>query len=252
MPEQGEDDNVSYYDHLANDYSLFFQDLEENMAAEGSWLHDILRRLGAHRILDASCGTGRQAIPLRERGYDVVAADPSRSMLEHAQRAAEEHHVSFPLLNLGFGDISRHLGADFDAVIAMGNGLCHLTNLDEITSALANMRSCCHAGGACIVGIKDFDRVCDERPRFHGRQVHDANGGRQILFEVWDYNDPILACTAFLLTGDSARAEWTTQTATTHEYMLTSSTVEQVARKAGFRAVRRLPHPAEAVFALFT
>lgn len=55
-------------------------------------------------ILDLGCGTGRVAIGLAERGYDVVGVDLSQSMLEQMRAKASElpdgHHVDCVRANL--------------------------------------------------------------------------------------------------------------------------------------------------------
>jgi 2-polyprenyl-3-methyl-5-hydroxy-6-metoxy-1,4-benzoquinol methylase len=64
------------------------------------------------RVLDPACGTGRIAVPLAERGFDVAGLDISRRALEVAREQA-------PQLDLRHGDL-RELpwpDASFDAVI---------------------------------------------------------------------------------------------------------------------------------------
>jgi ubiquinone/menaquinone biosynthesis C-methylase UbiE len=242
--------NVSYYDALADSYDLFFDDYARSMHREAEWLDRTLTSIGAREILDASCGAGRQAIPLRERGYDVVAADPSHAMLQQAQRAAREHHVSIPMVRSGFGDLTRFVGAEFDAVIAFGNGLSHEGSRENVTRALVSMARCCRPGGVCLIGVKDFDTIRLQRPRLHPHGIHDTASGRKLLFEIWEYNDPVLECTAVLLHEDKRGNVWTGRGKTTNELMLTEATLRELACTAGFLSVRRLNHPAEAAFAL--
>lgn len=73
-----------------------------------------LVRPGA-RVLDAGCGTGRVAVELARRGYDVVGVDSDASMLEVARRDA-------PDLDWRLADLTE-LPADpsYDLVVAAGN-----------------------------------------------------------------------------------------------------------------------------------
>jgi glycine/sarcosine N-methyltransferase len=244
--------NIAYYDQIASSYSLFFRDLERNMVEEGDWL--ALALPGETRtVLDACCGTGRQAIPLAERGYAVVAADPCSAMLQEATILAQKHGVSPPLVKAGFTELPDRVGGEFDAVIAFGNGLCNLPRRQDILTALGAFRACCRPEGVCLVGIKDFDRILKQRPRFHHRGMQDRDGLRTVLFEIWDYDDPILIVTAFVITGvPGSSATWATKTAQTHEYMLCREELTDLARQAGFTAIERLDHPGEAVYRLST
>lgn len=240
--------NVQYYDELAHDYALFFQDLDKNMAEEGDWLDRVLRKEGARRILDASCGSGRQAIPLAERGYDVTGADPSASMLQQANREAQSRGVQVRWIESGFVDLPSQLDGQFDAVIALGNGMCNQERLEDIEASLGALCQCVRPGGLCLVGIKDYDAVKAERARFHGHQIKDTPEERAILFEVWDFEDPLLISTAYSLHGHDD--SWTVHSAATREYMLEADALRDLARRAGFGRAERVDHPTEMVFAL--
>jgi glycine/sarcosine N-methyltransferase len=245
-------ENISYYDALAGDYGLFFSDLNRNMDQEGAWLARVLETYGVRTVLDASCGAGRQAVPLRERGFEVTAADPSAAMLHEAETTAREHGVSFPMLNARFADLASHFQADFDAVIALGNGLCNLEQVGEIDQALRSMYACCRTGGVCLIGIKDFESIKRQGERFHGHQIVDRNGTRTVLFEVWDFEDPTLVSTAYLVQHGSSEESASVRMAQTREYMLHESELRGLALAAGFRRVQRLDHPNEAAYALET
>jgi ubiquinone/menaquinone biosynthesis C-methylase UbiE len=53
-----------------------------------------LRALGAARILDLGCGTGRYALPLARSGLRVVGADRSAEMLEVLQRKRADERLA--------------------------------------------------------------------------------------------------------------------------------------------------------------
>ncbi|MGH3995293.1 MAG: class I SAM-dependent methyltransferase, partial [Pseudonocardiaceae bacterium] len=51
----------------------------ERTAAEVSYLASVLRaEAPGRRVLDVGCGTGRHAVALAQRGFDVVGVDVSR------------------------------------------------------------------------------------------------------------------------------------------------------------------------------
>jgi glycine/sarcosine N-methyltransferase len=242
------DENVEYYDRLASVYDLFFDDFAQSMQAEGDWLSRELKRSPVRRVLDASCGTGRQAIPLAKRGFDVVGADPSEAMLAIARSHAQSAGVTIPFVNAAFKDLPARFGSEFDAVIALGNGLCHARGPGEISASLRGLAHCCKEGKVCLVGIKDFQRIELRRPRFYPRQILDRNGERTLLFEVWDFADPILTVNAFLVHGQPSA--WSIESAATKEYMLMEDELRSLASQAGFRRVERLDHPHEDVYHL--
>ena len=243
--------NVDYYDELADQYSLFFRDPEADMEREGAWLDRVLHSVGARTVLDASCGAGRQSIPLARRGYAVTGADPSEAMLAEARRSASDAGVQLSLRRAAFADLLPALGGTaYDAVIALGNGLCNQELREQVLQSLTVLCSCCREGGICLVGIKDFDAIKRDRTRFHAHRILDDGEERRLLFEVWDFEDPILVCGAFSL--QSADGEWSVRRAETREYMLCSGELRALAARAGFTSVERLDHPCEAVYLLRT
>ena len=66
-------------------------------------------------VLDAGCGTGRVAIELARRGYEVVGVDASESMLATAQRL--DTTVRWACADLADLDLDRR----FDVVVMAGN-----------------------------------------------------------------------------------------------------------------------------------
>ena len=95
-------------------YDKQWADLE----AAGKSAHgevDFVQRFSPTSVLDAGCGTGRVAIELAARGYDVVGVDLDEPFIETAQRKA-------PDLDFRRGDLSTlDLGRTFDVAVMAGN-----------------------------------------------------------------------------------------------------------------------------------
>lgn len=240
--------NIAFYDRLAAEYGLFFHDLRENMKQEGKWLAEILAPHKPFAVLDASCGSGRQAIPLARLGHRVTAADPSAAMLDVAREEARLEGVEVRWLQAGFLELPTAVNATFDAVIALGNGLCNQESPSEILDALRSLRLCTAPSGVCLVGIRDYDALRVHCDAVHGHGVHDNEGTRTILFDVWEVQEPHLLSTSFLVRG--ADDQWRVETASTKEYMLREHELRVLAHEAGFQRVERLDHPNESVYLL--
>lgn len=90
--------------------------LEERLAGEDP--HGEVRfveRYTPASVLDAGCGTGRVAVELSHRGYEVVGADVSESMLSTARRL--DPTVRWVCADLADLDLERR----FDVVVMAGN-----------------------------------------------------------------------------------------------------------------------------------
>jgi ubiquinone/menaquinone biosynthesis C-methylase UbiE len=243
--------NVEHYQSLAGVYRLFYLDYETSMEEEGARLAGLLHRLGAQTVLDACCGIGRQSIPLAQAGFLVVAADPCEAMLAEAERQAGERNLAIPWLLSDFESLPSRLSGAFDAVIALGNGLCHCPTRDAVVRALVALHRCCLPGGSCLVGIKDFDRLRGVPRQHHTYGQCNEGGLTSDLTQTWDVQEPQLICSTVLRRRETAsgRLQSVVQ-AETREYMLGQAELREVAVEAGFRSVESLPHPGEAVYLL--
>jgi SAM-dependent methyltransferase len=115
-----------------------------------------LSALGARRVLDAGCGTGRHVQALLERGFDAHGGDASEEMLARARahlgpaapgrlhrwRLGEEPPASVRAL------------APLDAVLCLGNVWPSLRADAELAAALASFRALLRPGGLALVGLK--------------------------------------------------------------------------------------------------
>lgn len=118
-------------------------------------------------VLDAGCGTGRVAIELARRGFEVVGADLDARMLEGARGKAPE--LSWVLADLAGDDLAASLGrSSFDTVVAAGNVMIFLEPGSEGV-VVRNLAGLLKPGGSLIAGFQldghfdlaDYDRHCE-------------------------------------------------------------------------------------------
>jgi SAM-dependent methyltransferase len=140
-------------------YDAVYQD--KDYATECDLLERVFRTYGSgpvRRILDLGCGTGNHAVPLAERGYEVVGVDRSPDMLARAR--ARGSSARFELGDLRDVD----LGEQFDAVVMMFAVLGYqLTNAD-VLAALGAARRHLHPGGLFFADAWYGPAVLRERP----------------------------------------------------------------------------------------
>jgi SAM-dependent methyltransferase len=93
-----------------------------SLAASGKDVHGEAALVGrllprGGRVLDAGCGTGRVAIELARRGYEVLGVDLDAGMLERARRdAPKQQWLEGDLATLDLTSLEP-----FDLVVAAGN-----------------------------------------------------------------------------------------------------------------------------------
>jgi 2-polyprenyl-3-methyl-5-hydroxy-6-metoxy-1,4-benzoquinol methylase len=180
---------AEFYDRMEPFYHLVYPDWQASIDRQGDALTKIVRgRWGSNvrSVLDATCGIGTQTLGLAARGFDVSASDIStRSVVRlRAEAAKRGLHVSVSACDIR--QLWEHHGRQFDLVISCDNSLPHLKPEPDLSNALREMFCCTHAGGGCLVTIRDY-----ANERLHGQHlkpygVRQMNGKQFIAFQVWD------------------------------------------------------------------
>jgi ubiquinone/menaquinone biosynthesis C-methylase UbiE len=132
-------------------------------AAQGRYLHgeaDLVAALAGDPpalVLDAGCGTGRVAIELARRGYEVVGIDAEPAMLDTALTKA-------PDLEWTLGDLSTAALPDsyFDLAVAAGNVMIFL-ELGTEGAVVSNLARTVVPGGLVVAGFQVGRQLSLER-----------------------------------------------------------------------------------------
>jgi len=233
---------MGYYDILAEHYHLLYRDWESTLEREGLMLRRWFTDRDVTTVLDASCGTGTQAIALAQIGYRVLASDPSTGMIQQARKNAQAYDVSerINFLQAGFTNIAQMTDAagDLDAIVTKGNAFPHLITDYEIETTLHGFYRLLRHGGTLLIGMTDYEPLIQERPRFVPGRLHNPedNDGREIIvFDVWDWDEGpplIITVNHFLVTGDGE--DYTTRKFPIQYRALTAEEVQVVLLEAGF------------------
>ncbi|MFN0102724.1 MAG: class I SAM-dependent methyltransferase [Bryobacteraceae bacterium] len=239
-----------FYDDLAANYHLIFEDWEASMARQAAALAPILEREcgppGTTQVLDCVCGIGTQTLGLAQRGFRMTATDASSSAVARARREAASRALPIEFAVANMLDLGQLPNASFDAVICMDNALCHLDNAEELTQAAAQIRNKLKPGGAFLASIRDYDQIIHQKPVVQGPSFFGSYGRRRIAHQLWDWLDDRRYVLHIYLTVEAA-GRWDA-----HHYATTCRTIlraefDQVLQRVGFTATRWL-FPADTGF----
>ncbi len=131
------------------------------IAAEIDFIEDSLGVEKGGALLDLGCGTGRHAIELARRGYEVVGFDLSLAMLA---RAADEAHAHDQKLNFVQGDMREMTFEEtFDGVYSWNTSFDYF---DEETNGkvIAKVRSALKTGGQFLLDVINRDYMIRQAP----------------------------------------------------------------------------------------
>ena len=125
-----------WYESLFENYAKKYDQecFVQGTAGECDFIEQELQHNKSLRILDIGCGTGRHAIELTTRGYNVVGIDLSKSQLERAREKASAENLTIVFeqhdaRNLPFK-------AEFDVAIMLCEGGFPLMETDEMNFAI--------------------------------------------------------------------------------------------------------------------
>lgn len=188
----GDDASVArFYDQLAADYHLIYEDWDAATERQGRALDAVIRSVlgpAPATVLDCACGIGTQAVGLALRGHRVTGTDISPAAAGRAGREAARRGLELPvraadMRALPFGD------GTFDVVVCADNSLPHLLTDEHLLTALGEMRRVLRSEGLLLISTRPYDRLRRSRPASTAPQLHGSGGGRTVTFQLWDWSE---------------------------------------------------------------
>ena len=165
---------TKWYEELFKDYAEKY-DRESYTQGTVGECDFIEREIGcdkAKKIMDIGCGTGRHALELARRGYEVVGVDLSESQLKRAREKAAGQERRPVFLRHDARDLPFR--GEFDLAIMLCEGAFPLMETDEMNfRILQNAAAALRPGGKLI-----FTTLNGLFPLFHSvKEFLDAEKG---------------------------------------------------------------------------
>lgn len=232
-------DSVSdFYDNLAEEYHLIFEDWHNAISWQGEVLSKlILSKLNDLNIndvsvLDSSCGIGTQAIGLAKKGYTVTATDISPASVERARKEAESFGVEINFGVADFRSLANDVSGFFKVVLSADNAISHLLTNQDLLLAAQNIYNKLEDKGIIIVTLKDYNELIIEKPR--ATQPRILDNGNRIIFQLWDWHDGTNVYTLNHFIMQQINGEWKTKQDKTKYRALLRSEFSKILSGVGF------------------
>ncbi len=158
-------------------------------------LIDILGPPGEGGILDAGCGTGRQACALAQQGYRVVGADLSPEMLEVAARVRSETNTDVRFVTTPYASLADAVGTGFDGLFCLANALAAAGSRDAVAGAIANFARCLRVGGRIYTQILNFAPMKEKVPCVRGPRIATVDGQEYISVRQFHFGSDAVQVT---------------------------------------------------------
>ena len=115
--------------------------------------------LDGRNVLDLACGTGRHAVELARRGYQVTAVDRSRYLLGKAEAAAASAEVSVEWIRADMREFVRP--GTFDLAINMFTSFGYFDDPADDLRVLINLHSSLRDGGCLLIDLIGKEHVAE-------------------------------------------------------------------------------------------
>jgi 2-polyprenyl-3-methyl-5-hydroxy-6-metoxy-1,4-benzoquinol methylase len=164
-----------WYESLFENYGRKYDNevFTQGTIGECDFIENELNSDKSLKILDVGCGTGRHAIELSKRGYDVTGIDLSETQLARAKEKAALSNIKITFLqqdarNLSFKD-------EFDVAIMLCEGGFPLMETDEMNfQILENVTKSLRGNGKFI-----FTTLNGLFPLYHSVEEFCASGSME-------------------------------------------------------------------------
>ncbi|HAN20236.1 MAG: hypothetical protein A2Y15_05120 [Clostridiales bacterium GWF2_36_10] len=144
------------FSDIAENYDYYLNSLGSYSGFEEFYL-SLAQKYGEKGIIDIACGTGALTIPLIKQGFDVIAVDLSKAMIDVTNKKLLEQGLSINTITANMTNFS--LDRKFSLAIIARGGFMHLTTPVEQRVALLNIKS--HLTDDGILTLHTFEPLVE-------------------------------------------------------------------------------------------
>lgn len=225
------------YDSFSKHYDRFVN-WDHRLGYELPFIERQLAAAGARRLLDSACGTGRHAIALAGRGYQVVGTDVSTGMIQRARTNGLADGVDIMFAIAGFGGMAPVVGGEFDAALCLGNSLPHLLTLEALVDALQDFRQVLRSDGLLLIQNRNYDRVMRGKGERWMEPQSQCEGGTEWLFvRFYDYGQDGTLTFNVMTLSRAESGTWNQEVGSTLLRPWRKSELEAMILASGFRGL---------------
>jgi precorrin-6B methylase 2 len=181
-----------YDNHLGYFYSWMTGDFQARCGEFKKFLADNFISPSSNKIaIDLGAGHGLQSIPLAEVGFQVLAIDFNKQLLDELKLNARNLNIA--TINDDIKKV-KHFVNKPELIVCCGDTLSHLESKSEIRNLIADISESLENNGKLIISFRDYSNELTGIDRF----IPVKRDNNKILTCILDYEDEFVNVTDLL------------------------------------------------------
>jgi SAM-dependent methyltransferase len=154
-----------YENHLSRYYTWMLGNFSERLSQVSRFFseHDIAPG-PCKTAIDLGAGSGLQTIPLSRAGFNVIAVDFSRSLLDEI--AKEKHNGEIRIVEDDILHFISGCKEQAAVIVCMGDTITHLPSVKDVSSMIKDCARLLHKGGKLVISYRDLSGELNGESRF--------------------------------------------------------------------------------------
>ena len=154
-----------YDNHLAHFYSWMVGNFgEKQRAQEDFFIRNGITPIGNKMAIDIGAGNGLQSISLAKLGFEVIAVDFNRQLLDELISHKKDMHVKTVC-----DDVCNFLlnfNGHADVIVCMGDTITHLETIDQVEQLLTSISQHLAPCGTTVISFRELVAELNGPERF--------------------------------------------------------------------------------------
>jgi SAM-dependent methyltransferase len=216
-----------HYDtHLAEFYSWMTGDFEAKQKEFQEFLKDnAIIPASTKKAVDLGAGHGLQSIPLAKSGFDVLAVDFSKQLLDELKINAKG--LAIEIREDDIRKIKPLADRRAELIVCCGDTLSHLDNKREVEKLLVDISTALKPGGKALLSFRDYSTALTGDARFIPVKSDDT----RILTCVLDYDAESVRVTDLL--NEKSETGWKQKVSSYNKVRLRTNEIVKIIETSG-------------------
>ncbi|OGC18589.1 hypothetical protein A3J90_05660 [candidate division WOR-1 bacterium RIFOXYC2_FULL_37_10] len=154
-----------YENHLAEYYSWIYGGADQKIEENNSFFekHSI-KPFSSKVAIDLGCGSGFQSISLAKAGFNVMAVDFSKKLIDELKNGSLGLNVE--PIESDILDFNIYKDKNPELIVCMGDTLTHMPDLDSASNLIFNSYKELEKNGKLILSFRDLTFELQGKDRF--------------------------------------------------------------------------------------